>query len=123
MNHDEEFFQRIVVTLDIPGGPGTEIIAAGVLLDLLNHFQHDGIQAHRITLEITDPTTTPQASPPTAPAPAATPRASNILNDRVAAVLTLTVGQHPAPVTQLTALCCVRSATAGLVSTVAAPAS
>jgi hypothetical protein len=57
--NDDDFLQRIVITLDIPGGPGTHTIAAGALLDVLGHFQHDGIQPHRITLEITGPTTAP----------------------------------------------------------------
>ena len=51
--------QRVVITLDIPGGPGTDTIAAAALLDVLDHFRHDAIQAHWVTLEISGPTTTP----------------------------------------------------------------
>lgn len=40
-------------------GPGTDTIAAGALLDVLDHFRHDAIQAHWVTLEISGPTTTP----------------------------------------------------------------
>lgn len=57
--NDDEFLQRITITLDIPGGLGTEAIAAGALLDVLAHLLHDGIQPHWITLEITGPTATP----------------------------------------------------------------
>jgi hypothetical protein len=53
------YLQRVVITLDIPGGPGTDTIAAGALLDVLDHFRHDAIQAHWVTLEISGPTTTP----------------------------------------------------------------
>jgi len=55
---DDDFDQRIVITLTIPGGRGTEIIAAGALLDVVGHLEHDGIRAHTITLEISGPTTT-----------------------------------------------------------------
>jgi hypothetical protein len=58
MNYDEDT-QRVTVTLDIPAGPGTEIIAVGALLDLLDHLQHDGIQPQWITLDIGGPPTTP----------------------------------------------------------------
>lgn len=59
MTDNDDCLQRVTITVDIPGGPGTETIAAGALLDVLNHLQHDGIQPHWITLEITGPTTTP----------------------------------------------------------------
>jgi hypothetical protein len=56
---DDDYLQRITITVDIPSGPGTETTAAGALLDVLGHLQHDGIQPHWIALEITGPTTTP----------------------------------------------------------------
>ena len=56
---DGYYLQRVVITLDIPGGPGTDTTAAGALLDVLDHFRHDAIQAHWVTLEISGPTTTP----------------------------------------------------------------
>jgi hypothetical protein len=56
---DGYYLQRVVITLDIPGGPGTDTIAAAALLDVLDHFRHDAIQAHWVTLEISGPTTTP----------------------------------------------------------------
>jgi hypothetical protein len=58
MNDHDDWLQRITITVDIPADPGTETIAAGALLDVLNHLQHDGIQPAWITLEITGPTTT-----------------------------------------------------------------
>ena len=59
MNDDDGFLQRIVITLDIPGGPGTETIATAAFLDVLRHLEHDGIQPLWTTLEITGPATTP----------------------------------------------------------------
>jgi hypothetical protein len=56
--HHDDRLQRITITVDIPAEPGTETTAAGALLDVLNHLQHEGIQPTRITLEITGPTTT-----------------------------------------------------------------
>ena len=53
---DGYYLQRVVITLDIPGGPGTDTIAAGALLDVLDHFRNDAIQAHWVTLEISEPT-------------------------------------------------------------------
>jgi hypothetical protein len=58
-DHDHHLLQRITITLDIPAAPGTDTIAAAALLDVLNHLEHDGIQPHSTTLEITGPTTTP----------------------------------------------------------------
>jgi hypothetical protein len=58
--HDPDegcYLQRVIITLDIPGGPGTDIVAAGALLDVLEHFRHDAIEAHWVTLEIGGPTT------------------------------------------------------------------
>ena len=51
--------QRIVITLDIPDEPGSHITAIGALLDVLDHFQREGLQAHWVTLEISGPATTP----------------------------------------------------------------
>lgn len=59
MNDDERLVQRIVITLDIDGGPGTETTAAGAFLDVLSHLEHDGIQPLWSMLEITGPTTPP----------------------------------------------------------------
>jgi hypothetical protein len=54
-NHDD-FLQRFIITIDIPG-PGIDTIAAATLLDVLNHFEHEGIWPYRTTLEIRGPTT------------------------------------------------------------------
>jgi hypothetical protein len=53
------YLQRVVITLDIPGGPRTDYTAAAALLNVLDHFRHEAIQAHWVTLEIGGPTTTP----------------------------------------------------------------
>lgn len=57
-NHDEILAQRIVVTIDIDAGPSLETIAAGALLDILGHLEHDGIRPLRTTLEINAPAAT-----------------------------------------------------------------
>ena len=56
---DSCYLQRVQITLDIPGGPDTDYTAAAALLDVLDHFRHEAIQAHWVTLEISGPTTTP----------------------------------------------------------------
>ncbi|MGH9138011.1 MAG: hypothetical protein ACRD0G_13355 [Acidimicrobiales bacterium] len=59
MNDDDTYLQRIVVTVDLVGGPGTATIAATVFLNVLDHLEHEGLQPHWTTLEITGPTPTP----------------------------------------------------------------
>ena len=56
---DQDYLQRIVITLDIAGGRGTETIAAAAFLDVFEHLEREGIRPHWSTLEITGPTTTP----------------------------------------------------------------
>ncbi|MGH8996199.1 MAG: hypothetical protein ACRDYB_09275 [Acidimicrobiales bacterium] len=56
---DGYYQQRVIITLDVPGGPGIDTTAAAALLDVLHHFQQEAIQAHWIALEISGPTTTP----------------------------------------------------------------
>jgi predicted amino acid dehydrogenase len=59
MNNDDFLYlQRITITLELPGGPGTDTIAAAAFLDVLRHLEHDGIQPAWATLEITGPPTT-----------------------------------------------------------------
>jgi hypothetical protein len=53
---DGHYLQRITITLDLPGGPGTDYTAAAALLTVLDHLRHEAIQAHWVTLEITGPT-------------------------------------------------------------------
>ncbi len=56
-NDDDDFPQRITITLDIPGYHGTDLVAIHALLNVLNHLEHDGIRPLRTTLEITEPAT------------------------------------------------------------------
>ena len=60
-DHDDDFdyLQRIVITLDIPGFRGTDIIATAALLNVLSHLEHNGIRPYRTTLDISEPTTPP----------------------------------------------------------------
>ena len=53
---DGYYLQRVTITLDLPGGPGTDYTAAAALLAVLDHFRHETIQAHWVTLEISGPT-------------------------------------------------------------------
>jgi hypothetical protein len=53
---DGYYLQRITITLDLPGGPGTDYTAAAALMAVLDQFRHEAIQAHWVTLEITGPT-------------------------------------------------------------------
>lgn len=55
---DHDLVQRIIITVDIPGGIGADTVAVTALLDVLGHLEHDGIRPYRTTLEITDPATT-----------------------------------------------------------------
>ncbi len=57
-NDLDELTQRITISVDIAFGLGTEILAAGALLDVLSHLEHDDIRPLRTTLEITDTPTT-----------------------------------------------------------------
>jgi hypothetical protein len=59
MNELEPLLQRITVTVDVDYEPGYEHIGAGLLLDVVSHLAHDGIEPRWLSLEITGPTTTP----------------------------------------------------------------
>ena len=59
--NDHEFFDddlrhRITITALIPSGPGIEIVAAELLLDLVQRFGYQAIEPDSISLDITTQT-------------------------------------------------------------------
>jgi hypothetical protein len=55
---DDELCQRVTITLEVADGLGVDIVAVAALLEVLRHFEHDGIRPFRTAIEIIDPTTT-----------------------------------------------------------------
>jgi hypothetical protein len=53
--HDfpDEFVHRLTITADIPSGPGIEIVAAELLLDLVQRFGYQAVVPYGIRLDIT----------------------------------------------------------------------
>jgi hypothetical protein len=56
-NPPDDCRQRFVITVDLPGYLGTDVIAANALLNVLSCLEHDGIRPCRTTLKISDTTT------------------------------------------------------------------
>ena len=59
MNDDEPLLQRFTISVDIDYEPGYQHLAAAILVDVLGHLAHDGIEARWARLEITVPPATP----------------------------------------------------------------
>jgi hypothetical protein len=59
VNDDEPLLQRFTISVDIDYEPGYQHVAAAILVDVLGHLAHDGIEVRWARLEITGPTTTP----------------------------------------------------------------
>ena len=59
--HDfsDDVVHRLTITADIPSGPGIEILAAELLLDLVQRFGYQAIVPTGIRLDITTQTTPP----------------------------------------------------------------
>jgi len=55
----DDLFYRLTITADIPAGPGIEIVAAELLLDLVQRFGYQAIVPTGIRLDITTQTTPP----------------------------------------------------------------
>ena len=53
--HDfaDDLIHRVTITADLPSAPGVEIVAAELLLDLVQRFGHEAIYPARIRLDIT----------------------------------------------------------------------
>jgi hypothetical protein len=49
----DDVVHRLTITADIPTGPGIEIVAAELLLDLVQRFGYQAIFPTRIHLDIT----------------------------------------------------------------------
>ncbi len=52
---------RLTITADIPSGPGIEIVAAELLLDLVQRFGYQAIIPYGLRLDITTHTQPPSA--------------------------------------------------------------
>ncbi len=57
-SHDipDDVVHRLTITADIPSGPGIEIVAAELLLDLVQRFGYQAIVPNGIRLDITTQT-------------------------------------------------------------------
>ena len=56
---DDHLVHRLTITADIPSGPGIEIVAAELLLDLVQRFGYQAIIPTGIRLDITTLTLPP----------------------------------------------------------------
>ncbi len=54
MTDDEPIIQRVTITLELPGGLGTNTVAVGAVLDVLDHLERDGLRPYRTTIDITE---------------------------------------------------------------------
>lgn len=50
---DDDFVHRLTITAEIPSGPGIEIVAAELLLDLVQRFGYQAIIPSAVCLDIT----------------------------------------------------------------------
>ncbi len=55
----DDLVHRLTITADIPSGPGIEIVAAELLLDLVQRFGYQAIVPTGIRLDITTQTLSP----------------------------------------------------------------
>jgi hypothetical protein len=62
--HDfpDDLVHRLTITADIPSGPGIEIVAAELLLDLVQRFGYQAIFPHGIRLDISTHATEPPSA-------------------------------------------------------------
>ena len=53
---DEDEIPRLnlTITFELPGGPGTATIAIGAVLNVLNHFELDGLWPYRTVIDIAE---------------------------------------------------------------------
>ncbi|MFN2506316.1 MAG: hypothetical protein ABR540_19225 [Acidimicrobiales bacterium] len=50
---DDDLVHRVTITAEIPSGPGIEIVAAELLLDLVQRFGYQAIGPNSVRLDIT----------------------------------------------------------------------
>ncbi len=59
MNDDDlPLLQHLTITLELPGGPGTNTIALHAALTVLDHLERDGLRPYRTTIDIAEQPTT-----------------------------------------------------------------
>lgn len=56
--HVDTCVQRITITLELPGGWGTNTIPLAAVIDVLDHLERDGLRPFRTTVDITEQPTT-----------------------------------------------------------------
>lgn len=56
--HDHDGVLRVTITLELPGGWGTNTLPLHVALDVLDRLERDGIRPYKTTISITDKPTT-----------------------------------------------------------------
>ena len=55
MTDDDEIpTLNLTITFELPGGPCTTTIAIGAVLNVLNHFERDGLRPYRTTIDLDD---------------------------------------------------------------------
>ena len=54
MIDDEVPTLNLTITFELPGGPGTTTIALGAVLNVLNHFEREGLRPYRTTIDLDD---------------------------------------------------------------------
>jgi len=59
MTDDDEIpTLNLTITFELPGGPCTTTIAIGAVLNVLNHFELDGLLPYRTVIDIVEAPTT-----------------------------------------------------------------
>lgn len=51
---DDQPTLQVTITLELPGGPGTNIIPIEAVVNVLSHLEHDGIRPYRTTVDIVE---------------------------------------------------------------------
>jgi len=44
----------VTITLELPGGPGTNIIPIEAVVNVLNHLERDGLRPYRTAIDIVE---------------------------------------------------------------------
>ena len=54
MIDDDIAVQLVIITIELPGGPGTNTVVLHTVLTVLDRLEHDGIRPYRTNVEITE---------------------------------------------------------------------
>ncbi len=58
IDDDEIPTLNLTITLELPGGPGIATTAIGAVLNVLDHFERDGLRPYRTVIDIAEQPTT-----------------------------------------------------------------